>query len=72
VEPQRGHPADFIGLKNYTSLFQDARFRLAVGRTFYFTLLAMAVEVVAGVAIALLLAREYPESGWSTRSFSYP
>ena len=55
-----GTPPDFIGLKNYASLFQDPRFRLAVGRTFYFTLLAMAVEVVAGVAIALLLAREYP------------
>ena len=55
-----GTPPDFIGLKNYLALFQDERFRLAVVRTLYFTLLAMAVEVVAGVAIALLLDREYP------------
>jgi len=55
-----GTPADFIGLKNYLALFQDERFRLSVIRTFYFTVLAMAVEVVAGVAIALLLDRDYP------------
>ena len=55
-----GTPADFIGLKNYPALFQEERFRLAVARTFYFTLLAMVVEVAAGVAIALLLDRDYP------------
>ncbi|HTU01552.1 MAG TPA: sugar ABC transporter permease [Candidatus Sulfotelmatobacter sp.] len=55
-----GTPPDFLGLKNYLALLQDERFRLAVVRTFYFTFLAMVVEVVAGVAIALLLDRDYP------------
>jgi multiple sugar transport system permease protein len=45
--------------KNYVALFRDARFVAAVGRTFYFTAVAMAVEVVFGVAIALLLNREW-------------
>ncbi len=55
-----GTPPTFIGLKNYAAVFQDARFGLAVLRTFYFTLLVMVVEVVAGVAIAILLDRDYP------------
>jgi multiple sugar transport system permease protein len=55
-----GTPPDFIGLKNYLALFEDERFRLAVVRTFYFTALAMAVEVAGGVAIALLLDGDYP------------
>jgi multiple sugar transport system permease protein len=55
-----GTPPDFIGLENYRALVQDERCRLAVVRTVYFTLLAMIVEIVAGVAIALLLDREYP------------
>jgi multiple sugar transport system permease protein len=55
-----GTPPDFVGLKNYVALFRDERFRLAVVRTFYFTMLAMIVEVVLGVAIALLLNRDYP------------
>ncbi len=55
-----GTPATFIGLKNYLALFEDERFRLAIGRTFYFTVLAMVVEIVAGVAIAMLLDRDYP------------
>jgi multiple sugar transport system permease protein len=55
-----GTPATLIGGRNYVELFGDQRFRLAVGRTFAFTLLALGVEVIAGVAIALLLNRDYP------------
>jgi multiple sugar transport system permease protein len=54
-----GTPADFVGLKNYVALFHDQRFLVAVVRTFYFTVLAMAVEIVLGVAIALLLNRDF-------------
>jgi multiple sugar transport system permease protein len=54
-----GRPADFVGLKNYVALFHDQRFLAAVVRTFYFTALAMAVEIVLGVAIALLLNRDF-------------
>jgi len=54
-----GTPPDFVGLKNYVALIRDQRFLLAAARTFYFTVLAMAVEVVLGVAIALLLNRDF-------------
>jgi multiple sugar transport system permease protein len=54
-----GHPATFIGPGNYEKLLADERFRNAIGRTFYFTALAVGAEVVLGVAIALILNREF-------------
>lgn len=55
----QGTPPDFIGLTNYINLFKDERFHGAVLRTFYFTFLAVAIEVVLGVTIALLLNRDF-------------
>ena len=55
-----GTPATFTGLHNYVQLLTaDTRFRDALLRTVYFTALALAVEVVLGVAIALLLNRDF-------------
>lgn len=51
-------PMQFIGFENYTSLFTDDRFLPAVGRTFYFSAVALLFEVVLGVSIALYLNRE--------------
>jgi len=52
-------PPVWIALGNYVSLlFNDPRFWGAVGRTFAFTLVAVAVETVLGVIIALVLNRE--------------
>jgi multiple sugar transport system permease protein len=55
-----GTPPDFVGARNYVGLAGDGRFGLAVVRTVAFTLLALTLEVVLGVAIALLLDRDYP------------
>ena len=55
-----GTPATFIGPRNYVQLFQDSRFQGAVMRTLYFTVLAVTIEVILGVAIALLLNRDFP------------
>jgi multiple sugar transport system permease protein len=53
-------PPRFIGLSNYSKiLFGDARFREAVGRTIYFTVVAVAGETLLGVAMALLFNREF-------------
>jgi multiple sugar transport system permease protein len=50
----------FIGLANYRKiLVGDPRFREAVVRTLYFTLLVIAGETVLGVAMALLFNREF-------------
>lgn len=54
-----GHPPTFIGPGNYEKLLGDERFRGAIGRTLYFTVIAVSVEVVLGVAIAFILNREF-------------
>lgn len=51
--------AHFVGLKNYVALFSDARFFNSVKLTLYFTILSVSVETVLGVAIALILNREF-------------
>ncbi|NLL48395.1 MAG: sugar ABC transporter permease [Firmicutes bacterium] len=52
-------PPKWVALGNYVSLlFNDPRFWGAVGRTFAFTIIAVAVETVLGVIIALVLNRE--------------
>jgi multiple sugar transport system permease protein len=52
-------PMRWIGLENYRSLLFDERFLLAVSRTFAFTGLALVVELVLGVGIALFLSRGF-------------
>ena len=52
-------PPVWIALANYTSLlFNDPRFWGAVGRTFAFTAIAVLLEAILGVSIALILNRE--------------
>ncbi len=54
-------PPVWVGISNYAALLaQDERFWGAVWRTLYFTALAVAVETVLGVAIALVLNRDFP------------
>lgn len=45
----------FVGLDNYRFLVSDARFWGALGNTLYFSLVAVTVELLLGLAIALLL-----------------
>lgn len=50
----------WVFLDNYKNLlFEDKRFWAAFGRTFYFTLLAMFFEMILGVAIGVLLNRNF-------------
>ncbi|MDQ2810122.1 MAG: sugar ABC transporter permease [Chloroflexota bacterium] len=52
---------EWVGLNNYTTVLgNDPRFGGALVRTFEFTLGAVAVELVLGVAIALLLRGNFP------------
>ena len=53
-------PPKLIGLANYQKILTgDPRFREAFFRTLYFTLIAVSVETVLGVAMALLFNREF-------------
>ncbi|GAC1593829.1 MAG: sugar ABC transporter permease [Myxococcales bacterium] len=51
------HEQRFIGLGNYRFLLQDARFWSALRTTAYFTAVAVGIELVLGLAVALLLER---------------
>jgi multiple sugar transport system permease protein len=54
-------PAKFVGLQNYIEMLgHDDRFWKAVWRTFYFTALALAGETVLGLALAVMLNRDFP------------
>lgn len=54
-----GGDANFVGLKNYTDLLSDPRFYNSVKLTLYFTFIAVAIETVLGVIIALILNRDF-------------
>ncbi|MFZ3110029.1 MAG: sugar ABC transporter permease [Rectinemataceae bacterium] len=54
-----GMPLSLVWFKSYLRVFNEPRFISAVGRTFSFTLLAVAVETVLGLALALLLNRDF-------------
>jgi multiple sugar transport system permease protein len=48
---------DFIGLRNYTRLFEDWDFWVVFGRTILFLTIALNVEFALGLGIALLISR---------------
>lgn len=52
-------PWEFVGVENYVDLFSDSRFPDAVLRTFIFALIALAVEMVVGVSIAIYLNHSF-------------
>ncbi|MEM1162750.1 MAG: sugar ABC transporter permease [Pseudomonadota bacterium] len=49
--------AEFVGLKNYVTLWNDPNFRESLGVTLRFAFIVVAVEMVLGVGLALLLDR---------------
>jgi multiple sugar transport system permease protein len=54
-----GMEPSFVGLNSYLRVFSEPRFLHALGRTFTFTVCAVAIEVVLGVAVALILNRAF-------------
>jgi ABC-type sugar transport system permease subunit len=53
---------DFFGLGNYLSLLTDQLFWSTIGRTLYFTIVSVGLELVLGLAIAQLIHAHPP--GW--------
>ncbi|WP_223640865.1 carbohydrate ABC transporter permease [Corallococcus sp. EGB] len=62
----------FTGLENYVYLMGDARFWSALGNTAYFTAVAVAVELLLAVPLALLLNRAFPGRGLLRASVLVP
>ncbi|MEO0991596.1 MAG: sugar ABC transporter permease [Pseudomonadota bacterium] len=50
--------AEFVGLKNYITLWNDPNFRESLGVTLRFAFVVVTVELVLGVGLALLLDRD--------------
>ena len=55
--------ASFIGLSNYVQLLGSSEFRTAIGTTFGFTIIAVALETIFGLGIALLINATFPGRG---------
>lgn len=53
----------FVGFDNWIQLWNDARFWGALGVTFAYFIIALIIEIVLGMAIALLLDAELPGFG---------
>lgn len=65
-------PPRFVGLANYVELFKDERFLDSVINTFYFTFAALVIEVVLGIAIAVLLNRNFTGKNVTKTLFLLP
>jgi multiple sugar transport system permease protein len=50
--------AEFVGLKNYITLWNDPNFRESLGVTLRFAFFCVTIEMVLGVGLALLLDRD--------------
>jgi len=49
----------FVSFKNFAELFKDERFLASIARTFIFSAMALPLELVLGIATALLLNRKF-------------
>ena len=50
----------FVGLANFQRLFESPQFVASIGRTAYFTIVSLTVQVALGLSIALLLNQALP------------
>jgi len=58
-----GRPPTFIGLDNFSEALNSTRFWNGVRNTFYFTGLAVPLQLVLGIALAVLFDRQFPGKG---------
>ena len=58
-----GPGTQFIGLSNYIQLLTNSQFRSSLSTTLIFTLIAVTLETIFGLGIALLLHETFPGRG---------
>lgn len=63
---------EFQGLQNYLQLVQDPRFLRSLWNTLYITGVAVALELVLGLAIALLIHQSFPGRGLARAAILIP
>jgi multiple sugar transport system permease protein len=67
-----GSPPRYVGVRNYAELIGSDRFIGSVGRTFYFTALAVILPLFTGTFSALVFHREFPLRGLLRGIFILP
>ena len=65
-------PWEYVGLQNYIDLFSYSRFPMAIGRTFIFTAIALTIEMILGIGIALFLNRRFFGKNFVKTAFLIP
>ncbi|HHV62092.1 MAG TPA: sugar ABC transporter permease [Firmicutes bacterium] len=55
----------FAGLGNYMRLFMDSEFWASLGRTLYFAMVSIAVQITLGMIVALVLDQRFVGRGWT-------
>jgi ABC-type sugar transport system permease subunit len=58
-----GPNAEFIGLSNYIQIIESSVFRSALSTTLIFTLIAVTLETIFGLGIAILINETFPGRG---------
>ncbi len=58
-----GSADNFVGLRNFARAFSDETLRQSIGVTLIYVVVAVAVEMIVGVGIALLMRRYFPGKG---------
>ncbi|MCK8060453.1 MULTISPECIES: carbohydrate ABC transporter permease [unclassified Fusibacter] len=67
-----GMKANFVGIKNYTSMFSDFAFRYSFIRTFLFTLLSVISINMVSLTLAFLVTREIKFKNFYRAGFFIP
>ncbi|MFJ5624758.1 carbohydrate ABC transporter permease [Peribacillus loiseleuriae] len=65
-------PPLWVALENYKALFQDELFRESLWITFYFTVVAVAIQMVLGILLALLMNAQIIGKGLIKTLFLLP
>lgn len=72
VDFKVGGGTSFVGLDNFAKLAADQRFIESIGRTFWFTILAVVVPIGLGTWAAVIFHREFPWRGVLRTVFIMP
>jgi len=67
-----GSQFDFVGLANYAAVLADGEFWLSLARTAAFTAMAVSLELVLGMSLALTVQKVTRGVGWLRTVFMVP
>jgi multiple sugar transport system permease protein len=65
-------PPQLIGFENYLTLCAEERFHRALLNTFYYTALALIIQLPLGIGMALIFNREFTGRGIARTLFLFP